>query len=73
MRHKKGVDVQSDDSKQVDAESTFRVFDMGRWKVKLEQYFTTLISSNILQEAKICVSCGRQFTWRKSGRGAGAR
>jgi len=48
MRHKKGVDVQSDDSKQVDTESTFRVFDMGRWK-----------------EAKICVSCGRQFTWRK--------
>ena len=52
MRHKKGVDVQSDDSKQVDTESTFRVFDMGRWKVKPGQYFTILISLNISSGGK---------------------
>ena len=75
MRHKKGVDVQSDDSKQVDteSESTFRVFDMGRWKVKLEQNFTILKVQIFFRRQRSVLVVGDSSPGGRSGRGAGAR
>ena len=43
---------------------TYRVFDMGRWKVGVRLVEEVLLLT-ALQEAKVCLVCRKEFTWRK--------